>query len=110
MARLMSSTELFQRIHDDNSVVLVDVLAPEDYQREHIPGAINIPLGVLEDVAKSQLGKNQRIVVYGQTHEDGNSNRAAAILESLGYRKVSDFDGGIVAWKHAGYQTEGLTN
>lgn len=110
MARLMSSTELFQRIHEDTSVVLVDVHTPEDYQKEHIPGAINIPLGMLAEAAKAQLGKNQRIVVYGHAHEDGISNQAAEILESLGYRKVSDFDGGILAWKRAGYHTETTAN
>ena len=105
MARLMSSTELFQRLHDDQSVVVVDVHTPDEFQKEHIPGAINIPLNVLPEVARVQLGKNQRIIVYGQTHEDGQSNKAAEILEAMGFRKVSDFDGGLAAWKRAGYQT-----
>mgnify|MGYP003572543013 CR=1 FL=1 len=60
--------------------------------------------------AAKEFRKNQRIVVYGETHTDNSSNAAAELLEGLGFRKVSDFDGGVHAWKQAGFLTEGLTN
>lgn len=107
MARLMSSTELQQRIEKGEDFVLIDVLPPEEYEQEHIPGAINIPLADLRERAKSDLSKNQRIVVYGRTHDDESSNDAATVLEELNFRKVSDFDGGIEAWKRAGFLSEG---
>ncbi len=105
MARLMSSTELHARMESDNEFVLVDVLSPEDYNEEHIPGAINIPLEKLKDVASLQLNKNQRIIVYADDHTTEKSNQAALVLEGMGYRKVSDFDGGLHAWKQAGFET-----
>jgi len=105
MARLMSSTELAQRLEDDpNGVVLIDVLDEDTFTHEHIPGAINIPLDKLPAEA-TQFKKNQRIVVYGETHSDESSNKAAELLERMGFRKVSDFDGGKYAWKQAGYLT-----
>lgn len=107
MARLLSSTELQQRIEQEEEFVLIDVLPPEEFQKEHIPGAINIPLEELRTRAKTDLSKNQRIVVYGRTHDDPSSNDAALILEELNFRKVADFDGGIEAWKRAGFLTEG---
>lgn len=107
MARLMSSTELQQRIDSEEDFILVDLHDPEHYQKEHIPGAINIPLAELEDRAHMELPKNARIVVYGENHETEASNRASSILENLGYRKIADFDGGLDAWKHAGFTTEG---
>ena len=107
MARLMSSTELHQRIETNEEFVLIDVLPADEYNKEHIPGAINIPLDELRTRAKSDLSKNQRIVVYGRTHDDESSNQASAVLEELHFRKVSDFDGGIEAWKRAGFLTEG---
>ncbi|MBA2662412.1 MAG: rhodanese-like domain-containing protein [Bradymonadaceae bacterium] len=87
--------------------VLIDLHEPEHYQKEHIPGAINIPLSELERRAPVELSKNERLVVYGENHEAEASNKAATILEALGYRKVSDFDGGLDAWKRAGFATEG---
>ncbi|MEC9441696.1 MAG: rhodanese-like domain-containing protein [Myxococcota bacterium] len=105
MARLMSSTELYQRMETTDDFVLVDILPNNQFNKEHIPGAINIPLEVLSEIAPTKLNKNQRIIVYGQSHDNESSSRAAEILEALGYRKVSDFDGGIYAWKRAGYRT-----
>lgn len=106
MARLMSSTELYERLEEGaQDFVLVDVLSTEHFNQEHIPGAINIPLETLAEQAPGSLNKNKRIIVYGDTHTSANSKRAAEVLEDLGYRKVSDFDGGIYAWKRAGYKT-----
>ena len=105
MARLMSSTELAQRLEEDrDNLILSDVREPNEFTKEHIPGAINIPLELLVEKAK-EFKKSQRIVVYGETHTDDASNRAAALLENMGFRKVSDFDGGVYAWKQAGYLT-----
>jgi rhodanese-related sulfurtransferase len=96
---------------DRDNVVLSDVRNPEEYQKEHIPGAINIPLEKLAEHAR-QFKKSQRIIVYGETHSDEASNKAAELLEGMGFRKVSDFDGGVYAWKQAGYLTtdDDLTN
>jgi len=105
MARLMSSTELAARLEEDSdNVVLSDVRAPEEFHKEHIPGAINIPLEALGEKAK-EFKKSQRIIVYGETHTDDASNRAAEMLERMGFRRVADFDGGVHAWKQAGYLT-----
>lgn len=107
MARLMSSTELKERMDGEEEFILVDVNAPEDFIKEHIPGARNIPLSKLAEQVKAELSKNQRIVVYGKDHDDESSNRASDVLEGMGYRKVADFDGGIYAWKRAGFLTNG---
>lgn len=105
MARLMSSTELAKRLNEDRDILLIDLLEPENFAKEHIPTAVNIPLATLRESAKT-FKKNQRIVVYGSNHDDEASNQAAELLEELGFRKVSDFDGGIYAWKQAGYLCE----
>ncbi len=107
MARLMSSTELHQRIEKGEDFVLIDVLNSEAFDKEHIPGAVNIPLTELGARAKRDLSRNQRIVVYGKDHDENSSNQASNLLEELGFRKVADFDGGISAWKKAGFLTEG---
>ena len=104
MARYMSSTELFQKLEEDKEMVVIDLMSSDEFQKEHIPGAINIPLDQL-GVRVKEFKKNQRIVVYGSTHTDEASNKAAEMLEKLGFRKVADFDGGIDAWKQAGYLT-----
>jgi rhodanese-related sulfurtransferase len=103
----MSSTELHERLNSGEEFALVDVRSEDDYEAEHIPEAKNISLSELGETAPDALNKNQRVVIYGEDHDDTNSNNAAETLESLGFRKVSDFDGGLYAWKRAGFATEG---
>ena len=43
---------------------LVEVLPPREYEEEHLPGAINIPLKSFTSEALSQLDRNKPVVVY----------------------------------------------
>ena len=43
---------------------LVEVLAPKEYEAEHLPGAINIPLKTLDATSTAQLDKTRPIIVY----------------------------------------------
>lgn len=47
------------------AAVFVDVRSPESYEISHIPGAINIPLGVFEtDISSVNLEKDDWIITY----------------------------------------------
>jgi rhodanese-related sulfurtransferase len=43
---------------------LVEVLPGEDYEREHLPGAVNIPLTSLDRESVAHLDRDAPIVVY----------------------------------------------
>ena len=43
---------------------IVDVLAPDEYDDEHLPGAINIPLKKLDRATTRVLQPERPIVVY----------------------------------------------
>jgi rhodanese-related sulfurtransferase len=48
-----------------NSVTLVDVLSPESFAANHIPGAINVPVAEISRRAASTLpDRNAHIVTY----------------------------------------------
>ena len=60
----VSRTELMARTKE-GLVTVLDVRPPEEYRAGHIPGAVNIPRGLLEFMAGSKLpDKNAKIVVY----------------------------------------------
>ena len=48
----------------DEGAQLVEVLPPREYEEEHLPGAINIPLKTLDHNSTAQLDKNRPVVVY----------------------------------------------
>ena len=43
---------------------LVEVLKPEEYEGEHLPGAINISLKNLDTEAAKALDRNRPVIVY----------------------------------------------
>jgi phage shock protein E len=43
---------------------VVDVLPAREYDEEHLPGAVNIPLNTLNEATAAQLDKNRPVVVY----------------------------------------------
>ena len=48
----------------DEGAQLVEVLPPREYEEEHLPGAINIPLKTLDHTSTAQLDKDRPVVVY----------------------------------------------
>ena len=44
---------------------LVEVLPADDYEEEHLPSAINIPLRRIDGEAPERLDRTRAVVVYG---------------------------------------------
>jgi len=82
----------------DDSIILLDVRTPEEYEASHIKGAVLIPDYDLKATAPSKLpDKDAKIIVYCRS---GNRSRASAlVLLGMGYRDVSDL-GGIIDWPY----------
>jgi rhodanese-related sulfurtransferase len=43
---------------------LVEVLPPAEYEEEHLPGAINIPLKTLDAETTRRLARERPVIVY----------------------------------------------
>jgi rhodanese-related sulfurtransferase len=43
---------------------LVEVLPQDEYEEEHLPGAVNLPLRRLEEQATAVLDRHRAVVVY----------------------------------------------
>jgi phage shock protein E len=48
----------------DEGVQLIDVLAPDEYAEEHLPGAVSIPLKRLDAGTAGQLDRRKPVAVY----------------------------------------------
>lgn len=112
-AELINTETLAARLGE---VVLIDAESPQDYQRAHLTGAVNLHYLELEDedenlktglpifpqLAASKLGalgitNDSEVVVY----DSGNGRAASAlwyILRFVGHEKVSILDGGFRKW------------
>jgi rhodanese-related sulfurtransferase len=91
----------------DEGAQLVEVLPPEEYAEEHLPGAINIPLKQLDADSAAQLDKTRPVVVYCWDYLCDMSPRAAARLDSLGFERVYDYAPSKVDYLARGLPREG---
>jgi rhodanese-related sulfurtransferase len=106
MAATITREELKQKIDAMEDFVLIDVLSRESYQREHLPGAISIPLSDITQDAVAGIPSDKKIVVYCGSFECMASPTAAKKLDEMGFSNVIDYEGGIADWKEAGYPVE----
>lgn len=85
---------------DTENAIIIDVREQNEWDAQHIPGAIHIPLGDVK-VRMTELAqyKDQSIVM--QCRSGKRSAVAASILQEAGFEQVSNLTGGIIAWSQA---------
>jgi rhodanese-related sulfurtransferase len=87
---------------------LVEVLPVEDFRREHLPGAISIPLPELTaERAAATLDHDRPVIVYCYDTQCDLSARGAARLEAFGFGDVYDYTGSKAAWLAMDLPAEG---
>jgi len=112
--REVDASEL--RALQGRGVPVVDVREPAEFNAGHLPGATNIPRGVLEFEVDGHPAVNctrdpalahreQPIVLYCRS--GGRSALAAEALLRLGFREPLSLAGGFIAWNEAGGEVEG---
>lgn len=84
-------------------VTVVDVRSGYDFQKGHIPGAVNAPFNVVD---KANLPKEGALVLYCTNEKCPLSGLAAKMLETAGYRDMKVLEGGIAAWTAKGFAVE----
>lgn len=85
--------------------LLIDVREADEYGAAHIPGAVNIPRGLLEFKLSNDpqlTDRTLKLVLYCKT--SGRSALATRALQDMGYRHVVSLAGGIEAWQAAGLE------
>lgn len=90
--------------------VLIDIREKDELkQNGRIGGSVHAPRGMLEFYAdatlpyhKPEFDKNKRIILHCAS--GGRSALAAVTLQRMGY-DVAHLEGGIKAWKDAGFPT-----
>ncbi len=99
----MSLAELRSRTQDAaRDLLVLDVREREAYEQAHIPGAVLLPRGQLELRVNQDLpDPTRRILVYCELGRI--STLATATLRTMGYQRAVALDGGIQAWREAGF-------
>ncbi|MDM0075611.1 MBL fold metallo-hydrolase [Variovorax sp. J2P1-59] len=99
----MSLAELRSRVEAaEDDLIVLDVRERDAYEGGHIPGARLLPRGQLELRVNQDLPDPTRRILA--CCELGYiSTLAAATLRSMGFLRAVALDGGMKAWREAGY-------
>ncbi|MGZ4282283.1 MAG: molybdopterin-synthase adenylyltransferase MoeB [Gaiellaceae bacterium] len=87
-----------------NGALFIDVRERDEWEEGHIPGAVHVPRGYLEQRVEQLAPEHEQpIVVYcaGGTR----SAFATKTMQELGYTNVVNLAGGFTDWKRNGFET-----
>lgn len=93
------------RLDRGEALYFLDVREDFEFTKDHAKGARHLGKGIIErDVESLIPNKQEAIVLYcGGGYR---SVLAADALQQMGYTNVVSMDGGIKAWRDAGYPME----
>jgi thiosulfate sulfurtransferase len=81
---------------DEKSSLFVDIRDPRSYRQAHIPGAIHMNDGNVQEFVQ-QTDKDKEVVVY--CYHGNSSMGATAYLIENGFTNVASMSGGFEAWR-----------
>ena len=87
----------YEKKMEQPDVQLVDVRTPEEFAEGHLENAINIDITADDFDSKiAALDKENPVMVYCKA--GGRSAKASSRLNELGFKNISDLEGGIINW------------
>jgi rhodanese-related sulfurtransferase/DNA-binding HxlR family transcriptional regulator len=103
----INGEELLARLKAGEPLVVVDVRPVEEYRAAHLPSAVSIPLGELEQRLR-ELPRDSEIVAYCRGPYCAFAPEAVRTLHAYGYvaRHLAD---GLPEWAAAGFGVESAT-
>ena len=90
----VTAKEIEAKLAKNELMHLIDVREVDEVAEGKIPGALNIPLGLLEFRMNELVKATEYTMVC---RSGGRSSMATKLLESHGY-KVVNMTGGMLAW------------
>ena len=98
----MDIQQVKQMLDAGEDFQLIDVREESEWARGHLPHAMHLGKGIIErDIEKAVPDCNKKCVLYC-----GGGFRSALVadnLQKMGYNNVWSMDGGVRAWREAGY-------
>lgn len=91
----ITTKEVEALLNKGEQLNIIDVRETDEVAAGKIPGAVNIPLGLVE-FRMHELDKSKEYIVVCRS--GGRSGRASQFLESQGF-KVINMTGGMLAWE-----------
>lgn len=90
--------ELKAKMDSGENLHLVDVREPHEHTEFNIGGLL-LPLGKVQAMQTDEIDDLKEETVYLYCRSGNRSGQACLILETMGYKKVINVTGGMLAWQ-----------
>ena len=90
--------ELKETLEKNPSLHLIDVREPGEHQEFNIGGKL-IPLGYIQSLQLEEIEDLKNEPIYLYCRSGNRSGQACMILESIGFKNVTNVLGGMLAWQ-----------
>ncbi len=95
----LSQEEWANQLKEDSNALILDVRTQDEVADGYIPNAMNIDIhlgqGFLDELEK--LDKSKSYYVYCRS--GARSGQACAIMNSIGFEKAYNLEGGFMNWE-----------
>ena len=88
-----------KQMMDEQDVIVLDVREQGEYDGGHIPGAVLLPVGTIDEDTAAAVIPEKETAVLVYCRSGNRSKTASAALAELGYTQVYEF-GGITDWPY----------
>jgi rhodanese-related sulfurtransferase len=105
----IDSYDLAEAMSKGEKIQAIDTRLPELFEREHIPGAINLPHRTMAEETTAHLDETVLYVTYCNGIGCNGSTKGALNMVNLGFQ-VKELTGGLDWWKRDGHETAGRKN
>ena len=97
----LSTQEAKALIDSDKNLIIIDVRSKDEYKKDYIDGAINIPFDELKDsFVQMKKFQGHKILIYSERGKV--SVDSARLLSKEGFN-LFNLNGGVVFWLRNGY-------
>ena len=93
--------QLHSLLDHNGKVLILDVRTPQEYDKGHLPEAVNVPINTLARKIK-QMQVSRTTTIVTMCDHGGRSSRAAMELQRMGYHATSFCR--IDSWRKDGYK------
>jgi rhodanese-related sulfurtransferase len=97
--------DLSRQLAAGSKPVLLDVREPSEYDALHIPGAINVPRGILEQTCEWDFDETLPLLASGREldivvicRSGYRSALVADVMQQMGYTSVVSLKSGVRGW------------
>ena len=97
---LVSPASAIRLINNNDDALIIDIRSVAEYKNGHIRGAKNVPLSELTSkIEKFTDYRNKPVLLY--CNSGNTTSKAIRLLKKAGFEKISNLEGGIMAWREA---------